>query len=104
MKKPSIAQVAFDFLQNGYSVQTISAHYGLEKIVVEDMLRCHFKRRPLKVLFWEDRRCTWLSQIVLWDGERTYWTDEMHASGGYEKINLNRWSKYGSRFILLGDL
>lgn len=57
----------------------------------------------MKVLLWQSN-CTWLDQLVLWDGEHTYWSEEMRPSRGYTKINFGRWSKHGARFVLLGDL
>jgi len=39
--------------------------------------------------------------LKLWDGEFTYWTDEMKASGGY-KMTLKQMAARG--FTYVGDL
>ena len=52
----------------------------------------------MKVVLWE-----YLSmwQILLWDGENTYWTEQMIASGGYKPLSP---LLKGSKFTIIGDL
>jgi len=58
----------------------------------------------MKVLLWQCKKYSWSDQLVLWDGQNTYWTTEMKPSSGYTKIVFNRWAWGDSRFVLLGYL
>ena len=57
-----------------------------------------------KVLLWEMPVSFW--QIVLWDGESTYWTEEMRPSRGYldPKFIGQRCRVTNSRFTYIGEL
>lgn len=60
----------------------------------------------MKVLVWEipDTHCF---AIVLWDGDFTYWSDEMSPSSGYKK-SQERLEEIclltDSKFTVIGDL
>lgn len=57
----------------------------------------------MKVLLWEMGE--YFYNIVLWDGENTYWIEEMRPSGGYKNLKLNTIDKVTkSRFTLIGEL
>lgn len=61
----------------------------------------------MKVFLWftANDKHGWWYNIVLWDGENTYWTEEMQSSGGYKKKPRSRLCKItNSKFIYLGDL
>lgn len=60
----------------------------------------------MKVYFWQMGNTGYFDQLVLWDGENTYWTEEMRPSSGYKDINTNIYKrKYmRSRFFYIGDL
>ena len=55
----------------------------------------------MKVLLWELHKS--FASIVLWDGENTYWIEEMKPSSGYKELKLDE-IQDGSRFTLIGDL
>jgi hypothetical protein len=57
----------------------------------------------MKVLLWEFSES--FSSIVLWDGENTYWIEEMRPSAGYRELKLDEVDKFtNSRFTLIGEL
>ena len=59
----------------------------------------------MKVLMYENKNCSWLDRLVLWDGENTYWSDEMIPSVGYRYLTLSKWCPIThGRFVLIGDL
>jgi hypothetical protein len=43
----------------------------------------------MSVWIYKGQECVWLWQVVLFDGENTYWTDEMQASPGYTLNGMN---------------
>jgi hypothetical protein len=54
----------------------------------------------MKVLLWEMGT---FFELVLWDGENTYWSEEMIPSGGYTKLGyINK--LINSRFTYIGEL
>lgn len=56
-----------------------------------------------KVLLWEMGEHFF--QIVIWDGKNTYWTEEMHPSGGYEDLHYEKsCSVTNSVFHYIGEL
>ena len=57
----------------------------------------------MKVLLWE---MGLFCNIVLWDGENTYWSEEMIPSGGYKYLvlNIDNVATQVGRFTLIGDL
>lgn len=59
----------------------------------------------MKVLLYESH-CDWLHQLVLWDGENTYWHDGMKPSSGYKSMRkMKYWSrKMGTQWTLIGEL
>lgn len=59
----------------------------------------------MKILFWEGH-CDWLSQLVLWDGENTYWCDEMKPSPRYKSLRqMNSRSKeINAKWTYIGEL
>jgi hypothetical protein len=45
----------------------------------------------------------YFDQLVLWDGENTYWTEEMKPSDGYK--NIHKYSRMiNARFVYIGEL
>lgn len=57
----------------------------------------------MKVYLWECR-CEWLCQLILWDGDSTYWGDGMKPSGGYKKMRTKVCQITDSRFVYIGEL
>ncbi len=56
----------------------------------------------MKVLLWEMSTCFY--NIVLWDGENTYWIEEMKPSSGYKNIKFGQINKFtNSRFTYIGE-
>jgi hypothetical protein len=45
----------------------------------------------------------WDGWIVLWDGENTYWTEEMKPSGGYS-VRPDKRKPNGRSFYYIGEL
>ena len=58
----------------------------------------------MKVYLWLNN-CEWLNQLVLFDGENTYWSDEMRPSGGYFKETIDKYRPDSkSQFFYIGEL
>lgn len=57
----------------------------------------------MSVWLYDHERCGWLWQLILFDGENTYWIDEMKPSGGYSKKKLLDDHIEGSLFYI-GEL
>lgn len=55
----------------------------------------------MKVYLWVLNDSYFLDHIVLWDGESTFWSEEMKPSGGYKNMNRRR---KDTRFIYIGEL
>ena len=56
----------------------------------------------MKIYLWEV--VGGFSNIVLWDGENTYWTDEMRPSYGYFEMRTGICKLTDSRFTYVGEL
>lgn len=61
--------------------------------------------KVVKVLLWQMKHTSSFDQLVLWDGENTYWTDEMKPSAGYKNIRTH-WSRrpMSARLVVIGEL
>jgi hypothetical protein len=56
----------------------------------------------MKLYLWEMGE--YFSVLILWDGENTYWSDEMRPSGGYKTMPSGISPITKSRFTYIGDL
>lgn len=58
----------------------------------------------MDIWLYESKGNHW-DQLVLFDGENTYWSEEMQPSGGYTKKRLNKICPItGGRFTKVGEL
>lgn len=57
----------------------------------------------MSVWLWENK-LDWLSTIVLWDGENTYWIEEMKPSPNYKKMRSEYCDITTSQFFYIGEL
>ncbi len=57
----------------------------------------------MKVYQWIMPHCEF-HNIVLWDGENTYWCDLMMPSSGYKRMRSDWCKTTESKFIYIGEL
>ncbi len=60
----------------------------------------------MSVWLYYSPNCDWLAQLVLFDGENTYWSDNMRPSNGYTESRLrNSYRRRGvGYFKKIGNL
>lgn len=58
----------------------------------------------MKVLLWQMKHTREFDRLILWDGQYTYWDDDMRPSTGYTKIRFKWCSEpMACRFVYVGE-